>query len=162
MKIFNVLRKRITASAQPCQSASSLPRHSLRMLLALSILLALLAACGDESSSSAPDPIGEISSSSNDDNGSSGKDKDASSSSQKDSQKSSSSVAEKNSSSSVSGKNSSSSVVESSSSDSVKTCTPDQEGLEQWYFFMFVRVVYGFSNHQVALLKSPLVANIMT
>ena len=103
--------------------------------LALSILLALLAACGDESSSSAPDPIGEISSSSIDDNGSSGKDKDASSSSQKDSQKSSSSVAEKNSSSAVSGKNSSSSVVESSSSDSVKTCTPDQEGLEQWYFF---------------------------
>lgn len=47
--------------------------------LALSILLALLAACGDESSSSAPDPIGEISSSSNDDNGF------ASSSSQKDS-----------------------------------------------------------------------------
>ncbi len=84
--------------------------------LALSILLALLAACGDESSSSAPDPIGEISSSSNDDNGSSGKDKDASSSSQKDSKKSSSSAAEKNSSSSVSGKNSSSSVVESSSS----------------------------------------------
>ena len=103
--------------------------------LALSFLLALLAACGDESSSSAPDPIGEISSSSNDDNGSSGKDKDTSSSSQKDSQKSSSSVAEKNSSSAVSGKNSSSSVVESSSSDSVKTCTPDQEGLEQWYFF---------------------------
>ena len=111
MKIFNALRKRITASAQPCQSASSLPRHSLRMLLALSILLALLAACGDESSSSAPDSIGEISSSSNDDNGS------ASSSSQKDSKKSSSSAAEKNSSSSVSGKNSSSSVVESSSSE---------------------------------------------
>ena len=57
MKIFNALRKRITASAQPCQSASSLPRHSLRMLLALSILLALLAACGDESSSSvSPEP----------------------------------------------------------------------------------------------------------
>ena len=35
MKIFNALRKRITASAQPCQSASSLPRHSLRMLLCL-------------------------------------------------------------------------------------------------------------------------------
>ncbi|SHK71362.1 major paralogous domain-containing protein [Fibrobacter sp. UWOV1] len=87
--------------------------------LALSILLALLGACGDESSSSAPDPIGEISSSSNDDNGSSGKDKDASSSSQKDSKKSSSSVAEKNSSSSVSGKNSSSSVAESSSSELV-------------------------------------------
>lgn len=57
-------------------------------VLALSILLALLAACGDESSSSAPDPIGEISSSSNDDNGSSGKDKDTSLSSQKDSKKS--------------------------------------------------------------------------
>ena len=122
MKIFNVLRKRITASAQPCQSAGSLPRHSLRMLLALSVLLALLAACGDESSSSAPDPIGEISSSSNDDNGSSGKDKDASSSSQKDSKKSSSSVSEKNSSSSVSGKNSSSSVVESSSSSVNRRC----------------------------------------
>ena len=81
------------------------------IFLTFSILLALLAACGDESSSSAPDPIGEISSSSNDDNGS------ASSSSQKDSKKSSSSVAEKNSSSSVSGKNSSSSVVESSSSE---------------------------------------------
>ncbi|MBR2272999.1 MAG: hypothetical protein IJ912_11965 [Fibrobacter sp.] len=105
------------------------------IFLTFSILLALLAACGDESSSSAPDPIGEISSSSNDDNGSSDKDKDTSLSSQKDSQKSSSSVSEKNSSSSVSGKNSSSSVVESSSSDSVKTCTPDQEGLEQWYFF---------------------------
>lgn len=90
--------------------------------LALSILLALLAACGDESSSSAPDPIGEISSSSNDDNGSSGKDKDASSSSQKDSKKSSSSAAEKNSSSSVSGKNSSSSVVESSSSEEFHLC----------------------------------------
>ena len=132
MKIFNVLRKRITASAQPCQSASSLPRHSLRMLLALSILLALLVACGDESSSSAPDPIGEISSSSNDDNGSSGKDKDTSLSSQKDSQKSSSSVAEKNSSSSVSGKNSSSSVPNpvSSSEESFSgtPCEKDEEG----------------------------------
>ena len=91
-------------------------------VLALSILLALLAACGDESSSSAPDPIGEISSSSNDDNGSSGKDKDTSLSSQKDSKKSSSSAAEKNSSSSVSGKNSSSSVVESSSSGELHIC----------------------------------------
>ena len=71
----------------------------LKSAVALSILLALLAACGDESSSSAPDPIGEISSSSNEELGSS------------------SSVAEKNSSSSVSGKNSSSSVVESSSSE---------------------------------------------
>jgi uncharacterized protein (TIGR02145 family) len=81
-----------------------------KKLFVLLIAAALLVACGDESGSSAPDPIGEISSSSNDDNGS------ASSSSQKDSKKSSSSVTEKNSSSSVSGKNSSSSVVESSSS----------------------------------------------
>ena len=107
----------------------------MKKIFALLVVAVLFVACGDESSSSAPDPVGEISSSSNDDNGSSGKDKDASSSSQKDSPKSSSSAAEKNSSSSVSGKNSSSSVVESSSSDSVKTCTPDQEGLEQWYFF---------------------------
>jgi uncharacterized protein (TIGR02145 family) len=97
--------------------------------LALSFLLALLAACGDESSSSAPDPIGEISSSSNDDNGSSGKDKDASSSSQKDSKKSSSSVAEKNSSSSVGSKNSSSSVAESSSSSAIlfKQCEEGEQ-----------------------------------
>ena len=94
--------------------------------LALSILLALLAACGDESSSSAPDPIGEISSSSNDDNGS------ASSSSQKNSKKSSSSVSEKKSSSSVSSKNSSSSVVESSSSEFVlKYC--DEGSLDTLY-----------------------------
>ena len=89
----------------------------MKYFAALLISAVLFVACGDESSSSAPDPIGEISSSSNEELGSS------------------SSVAEKNSSSSVSGKNSSSSVVESSSSDSVKTCTPDQEGLEQWYFF---------------------------
>ena len=88
----------------------------MKKIFVLLTVAALFVACGDESSSSAPDPIGEISSSSNDDNGSSGKDKDASSSSQKDSKKSSSSAAEKNSSSSVSGKNSSSSVVESSSS----------------------------------------------
>lgn len=94
----------------------------MKKIFALLSLLALLAACGDESSSSAPDPIGEISSSSNDDNGSSGKDKDASSSSQKDSKKSSSSVSEKKSSSSVSGKNSSSSVVESSSSEEFHLC----------------------------------------
>ena len=73
-------------------------------VLALSILLALLAACGDESSSSAPDPIGEISSSSNEELGSS------------------SSVAEKKSSSSEQGnssvgdKSSSSLAVKSSSS----------------------------------------------
>ena len=61
----------------------------LKSAVALSVLLTMLVACGDESSSSAPDPIGEISSSSNEELGSS------------------SSVAEKKSSSSVSGKNSS-------------------------------------------------------
>ncbi len=97
---------------------------------AISILLSavLFIACGDESNSSAPDPIGEISSSSDEDNGS------ASSSSQKDSKKSSSSVAEKKSSSSVSGKNSSSSVVESSSSEEFHLCengdTVTAEGLK--------------------------------
>ena len=85
----------------------------MKKIFALLSLLALLVACDDESSSSAPNPIGEISSSSDDDNGS------ASSSSQKDSKKSSSSVTEKNSSSSVSSKNSSSSVVKSSSSFSI-------------------------------------------
>ena len=94
----------------------------MKKFFALLIAVALLAACSGESNSSAPDPIGEISSSSNDDNGSSGKDKDASSSSQKDSKKSSSSVSEKNSSSSVSGKNSSSSAVESSSSGELHIC----------------------------------------
>jgi len=121
VKIFaNALRKRITASAQPCQSASSLPRHSLRMLLALSILLALLAACGDESSSSvSPEPADDSSSSvipaSSGDL--------QSSSSQKNSgkEKSSSSV-DKQSSSSVGGKSSSSSAVESSSSGELHIC----------------------------------------
>lgn len=129
MKIFNALRKRITASAQPCQSASSLPRHSLRMLLALSILLALLAACGDESSSSvSPEPGDDSSSSvipassgdlqSSSSQKSSGKDK--SSSSEKSTKESSSSTTTKNSSSSVSGdKNSSSSVEKEDSSSSV-------------------------------------------
>ena len=94
----------------------------MKKIFALLVVAVLFVACGDDSSSSAPDPIGEISSSSNDDNGSSGKDKDASSSSQKDSKKSSSSVSEKKSSSSVSGKNSSSSVVESSSSEEFHLC----------------------------------------
>ena len=88
----------------------------MKYFVALLLSAFLFVACGDESSSSAPDPIGEISSSSNDDNGS------ASSSSQKDSKKSSSSTAEKNSSSSVSGKNSSSSVIESSSSSVNRRC----------------------------------------
>ncbi len=85
----------------------------MKKFFVLLTVAALLVACSGESSSSAPDPIGEISSSSIDDNGS------ASSSSQKASKKSSSSVAEKNPSSSVSGKNSSSNVVESSSSEFV-------------------------------------------
>ncbi len=134
MKIFNALRKRITASAQPCQSASSLPRHSLRMLLALSILLALLAACGDESSSSvSPEPrqcedqsddCDNVSSSSekiskNSSSSQKSTDKGKSSSSEKNAKESSSSVATKNSSSSVSGDKSSSSVKKEDSSSSV-------------------------------------------
>ena len=125
MKIFNVLRKRITASAQPCQSASSLPRHSLRMLLALSILLALLAACGDESSSSvSPEPrqCEEQSDDCNDASSSSEKISKNSSSSQKsaDKGKSSSSV-EKSTSSSSEGKvASSSSKKDENSSSSVE------------------------------------------
>ena len=73
------------------------------MLLALSIPLALLAACGDESSSSAPDPIGEISSSSNEEPGSCSSVDNKSSSSEQGN-------------SSVGDKSSSSSTVESSSS----------------------------------------------
>ncbi len=88
----------------------------MKYFAALLLSAVLFVACSGESSSSAPDPIGEISSSSDDDNGS------ASSSSQKDSKKSSSSVAEKNSSSSVSSKNSSSSVVEQSSSSMRRRC----------------------------------------
>ena len=76
----------------------------MKKIFALLVVAVLFVACGDESSSSAPDPIGEISSSSNEELGSS------------------SSVAEKNSSSSVSGKNSSSSVVESSSSGELHIC----------------------------------------
>lgn len=135
MKIFNALRKRITASAQPCQSASSLPRHSLRMLLALSILLALLAACGDESSSSvSPEPrqceeqsddCDNVSSSSekiskNSSSSQKSADKEKSSSSEKSTKESSSSATTKNSSSSIDGdKNSSSSVKKEDSSSSV-------------------------------------------
>ena len=99
------------------------------ILLAMALVFAVFTACDSGSSSTDPDPIAEVSSSSDEVSINS-------SSSQKiaDKDKSSSSIEEK-SSSAVSGKNSSSSVVESSSSDSVKTCTPDQEGLEQWYFF---------------------------
>lgn len=151
MKIFNALRKRITASAQPCQSASSLPRHSLRMLLALSILLALLVACGDESSSSvSPEPrqceeqsddCDDVSSSSekiskNSSSSQKSADKGKSSSSEKNAKESSSSAATKNSSSSVSGDKSSSSVKkEDSSSSAVKSssssATPKSSSSEE-------------------------------
>ncbi|WP_295040782.1 FISUMP domain-containing protein [uncultured Fibrobacter sp.] len=139
MKIFNALRKRITASAQPCQSASSLPRHSLRMLLALSILLALLAACGDESSSSVSPEPGDDSSSSVIP-ASSGDLQSSSSQKSSGKDKSSSSIEEK-SSSSVSGKNSSSSVVESSSSELIfHRCddgdTSSSEGGGYVYYFI--------------------------
>ena len=90
-----------------------------KSVLALSVLLTMLVACGDDSSSSVfPEPAGDSSSSVIP--ASSG---DESSSSQKssDKDKSSSSV-EKKSSSSVSGKNSSSSVVESSSSEEFHLC----------------------------------------
>ena len=125
MKIFNALRKRITASAQPCQSASSLPRHSLRMLLALSILLALLAACGDESSSSvSPEPrqCEEQSDDCDDVSSSSEKISKNSSSSQKsaDKEKSSSSVEKSKSSSSEGEVASSSSKKDENSSSSVE------------------------------------------
>ena len=127
MKIFNALRKRITASAQPCQSASSLPRHSLRMLLALSILLALLAACGDESSSSvSPEPrqCEEQNDDCNDASSSSEKISKNSSSSQKSADKGKSSSSEKNakesSSSAATVKNSSSSAGDNKSSSSIK------------------------------------------
>ena len=90
-----------------------------KSVLALSVLLTMLVACGDGSSSSvSPDSGASIS----DGNESSSSNKDGSSSSQKNSKNSSSSVAEKNSSSSVSGKNSSSSVVESSSSGELHIC----------------------------------------
>ena len=105
--------------------------------LALSILLALLAACGDESSSSvSPEPrqceeqsddCDDASSSSekiskNSSSSQKSADKGKSSSSEKNAKESSSSVATKNSSSSVSGDKSSSSVKkEDSSSSAVKS-----------------------------------------
>ena len=96
--------------------------------LALSILLALLVACGDESSSSvSPEPGDDSSSSvipassgdlqSSSSQKSSGKDK--SSSSEKNAKESSSSAATKNSSSSIDGDKSSSSVKKEDSSSSV-------------------------------------------
>lgn len=102
--------------------------------LALSILLALLAACGDESSSSvSPEPrqCEELSDDCDDTSSSSGEvsknssssqksaDKGKSSSSEKNAEESSSSAATKNSSSSVDGDKSSSSVKKEESSSSV-------------------------------------------
>ena len=105
---------------------------------AISLLMLFFIACDDSTSAASSDPVAEISSSSGDEvihsSGSVDSIGSSLSATLTDDEKSSSSIEEK-SSSSVSGKNSSSSVVESSSSDSVKTCTPDQEGLEQWYFF---------------------------
>ena len=102
--------------------------------LALSILLALLAACGDESSSVSPEPGDDSSSSvipaSSDDDLSSSSQKSSgeekSSSSEKNAKESSSSATNKNSSSSVSGDKSSSSVKkEDSSSSVVKSSSSD-------------------------------------
>ncbi len=114
-------------------------------VLALSILLALLAACGDESSSSvSPEPGDDSSSSvipaSSDDDLSSSSQKSSgeekSSSSEKISKESSSSAATKNSSSSVGGDKSSSSVKkEDSSSSAVKvsssSVTPKSSSSEE-------------------------------
>ena len=89
-----------------------------KSVLVLSVLLTMLVACGDDSSSSvSPEPVGDSSSSVN--LSSSGN---LQSSSSKGSKKSSSSVTEKKSSSSVSSKNSSSSVVEQSSSSMRRRC----------------------------------------
>ena len=89
-----------------------------KSVLVLSVLLTMLVACGDDSSSSvSPEPAGDSSSSIN--QSSSGN---LQSSSSKGSKKSSSSVTEKKSSSSVSSKNSSSSVVEQSSSSMRRRC----------------------------------------
>ena len=119
--------------------------------LALSILLALLAACGDESSSSvSPEPrqceeqsddCDDVSSSSekiskNSSSSQKSADKEKSSSSEKSTKESSSSAATKNSSSSVSGDKSSSSVKkEDSSSSAVKSssssATPKSSSSEE-------------------------------
>ena len=95
-----------------------------KSVLALSVLLTMLVACGDDSSSSvSPDSGASIS----DGNESSSSNKDGSSSSQKNSKNSSSSVDKKSSSSeqgnsSVGGKSSSSSAVKSSSSGVLHIC----------------------------------------
>ena len=118
--------------------------------LALSILLALLAACGDESSSSvSPEPrqCEEQSDDCNDASSSSEKisknssssqkstDKEKSSSSEKSTKESSSSATTKNSSSSVSGDKSSSSVKKEDSSSSVvkssSSATPKSSSSEE-------------------------------
>ena len=119
--------------------------------LALSILLALLAACGDESSSSvSPEPrqceeqsddCDDVSSSSekiskNSSSSQKSADKGKSSSSEKSTKESSSSAATKNSSSSVSGDKSSSSVKKEESSSSVvnessSSATPKSSSSEE-------------------------------
>ena len=112
------------------QSAAAFASH----VIALSVLLTMLVACGDDSSSSvSPDSGASIS----DGNESSSSNKDGSSSSQKSSKNSSSSV-DKKSSSSVGGKNSSSSVVESSSSFKLEPVCEDGETTIDEAFGMYI------------------------
>lgn len=108
--------------------------------LALSVLLTMLIACGDDSSSSvSPDSGASIS----DGNESSSSNKDGSSSSQKNSKNSSSSVDKKSSSSeqgnsSVGGKSSSSSAVELSSSFKLEPVCEDGETTIDEAFGMYI------------------------
>ena len=98
-----------------------------KSVLVLSVLLTMLVACGDDSSSSvSPEPAGDSSSSSGN----------LQSSSSKGSKKSSSSVTEKKSSSSVSSRNSSSSVIESSS-DSKKKCEENAVDVDTSGYMVF-------------------------
>ena len=104
-----------------------------KSVLVLSVLLTMLVACGDDSSSSAsPEPAGDSSSSVN--QSSSGN---LQSSSSKGSKKSSSSVTEKKSSSSVSSKNSSSSVIESSSDSKKRKCEENAVDVDTSGYMIF-------------------------
>ena len=117
MKIFNVLRHSWPVILEAKRRES--------ILLAMTLAFAVFTACDSGSSSTDPDPIAEVSSSSDEvsKNSSSSQknaDKDKSSSSEKSTKESSSSAATKNSSSSVSGDKSSSSVKKEDSSSSVE------------------------------------------
>ena len=104
-----------------------------KSVLVLSVLLTMLVACGDDSSSSvSPEPVGDSSSSVNP--SSSGN---FQSSSSKGSKKSSSSVTEKKSSSSVSSKNSSSSVIESSSDSKKRKCEENAVDVDTSGYMIF-------------------------